>query len=155
MITNVIEEGNIEFLNITSPFHLESTPNEVLAEQISPLFSSDMNMNSDWDLVWKNVTKVVNIKSYKSSSKISKTILSNSCGYCKSGELLALVGTSGSGKTSLLQILAGRTRSKPLGEVYINGYKYSSDMRRKISFILQEDLVRCSLSYTVRDHLNF
>lgn len=57
------------------------------------------------------------------------------------------------GKTSLLQILAGR--SKPLGQVYINGYKYSSDMRRKISFILQEDLFLESSSYTVRDHLSF
>ena len=99
MITN-IEEGNIELLNITSPFHEPITPNEVLAEQRSPLFSSDMN--SDWDLVWKDVTKIVNIKSYKSSSKISKTILSNSCGYCKSGELLALVGTSGSGEFIIL-----------------------------------------------------
>jgi len=111
MITN-IEEGNIELLNITSPFHLESiSPNEVLAEQRSPLFNSDMN--SEWDLVWKDVTKIVNIKSYKSSSKISKTILSskisktilsNSCGYCKSGELLALVGTSGSGMIIIILI---------------------------------------------------
>ena len=103
MITN-IEEGNIELLNITSPFHLESiSPTEVLAEQRSPLFNTDMN--SEWDLVWKDVTKIVNIKSYKSSSKISKkTILSNSCGYCKSGELLALVGTSGSGMIIIILI---------------------------------------------------
>jgi hypothetical protein len=73
-------------MNVSSPFHQPITPNEVLAEQQSPFFK---DMNSEWDICWINITKVVNIKSHKSSN-IRKTILANSCGHCKSGEILAL-----------------------------------------------------------------
>ena len=144
MITN-IEDGinNVELM--ISPFH---DCNE-LNQDTTPMII-DVN-NKDWDILWRNVTKIVDIKVY--NKKINKTILSNSSGYVKAGEMLAIVGSSGSGKTTLLHVLAGRTSK--IGEVYINGYKYADDMRRRISFILQDDIFLNSSTYTVRDHLNF
>lgn len=68
--------------------------------------------------------------------------------------MLAIAGSSGSGKTTLLHVIAGRTKINK-GDVYINGYKYASDMRRRISLILQDDIFLNSSTYTVRDHLHF
>lgn len=139
----IAEESNKEGLELaTSPFHLECTIN--VEEEQSPMIR-DMNDQS-WDIMWKNCSQIVKVK------KVSKTILSNSCGYVKGGEMMMVMGTSGCGKTTLLNILAGRYSS---GIVFVNGYKYSSDMRRKMSFILQEDCFIKSKSYTLRDHLIF
>ena len=83
MITN-IEDGinNVELM-ISSPFH---DCNE-LNQDTTPMII-DVN-NKDWDLLWRNVTKIVDIKVY--NKKINKTILSNSSGYVKAGEMLAIV----------------------------------------------------------------
>jgi len=40
-----------------------------------------------------------------------KIILSNCEGYCQAGEMLAIMGPSGAGKTSLLSILSKRNNS--------------------------------------------
>jgi ABC-type multidrug transport system ATPase subunit len=153
MISNIVEEnGNIDLKTTSfqlesqpSPFHIESNQSIINVEEEQSPMIRDMN-DKEWDIMWKSVSKFVVVK------KVSKAILYNCCGWVKGGEMLALVGSSGSGKTTLMNILAGRYTS---GIVYVNGYKYSSDMRRKISFILQEDCFINSSSYTLRDHLSF
>ena len=42
-----------------------------------------------------------------------KTILTNNNGYAKPNEVLAIMGSSGSGKTSLLNVLAQRLALSP------------------------------------------
>ena len=66
-------------------------------------------------------------------------VLFNINGRCKPGEMLALMGPSGGGKTSLLSILGGRApkATRPSGEVLFNGSKLGKRVKRQIGFVLQ------------------
>ena len=62
-------------------------------------------------LRWKNLALAVEKKT-KQKGTIKTSILSNVSGEAKSGRLLAIVGPSGAGKTSLLNALAKRVPRK-------------------------------------------
>ena len=65
-------------------------------------------------LRWKNIALAVEKKTKQKDTKAKTTlsILSNVSGEAKSGRLLAIVGPSGAGKTSLLNALAKRVPRK-------------------------------------------
>lgn len=84
--------------------------------------TSDMS----FELVWQDLGFKVG----------SKTILENSYGWLRSGQMLALMGPSGAGKSTLLECLIGKRVSSRSGEVFIRGCSLSS---AKIAFIPQED----------------
>ena len=81
-----------------------------------------------------------------------KTILNGVSGYCKPGQLLAIMGSSGAGKTSLLNMLAGRFRQYD-GEVLLNGRPATNALKLHSAFVQQSDLYFKVL--TVREHLLF
>ena len=56
----------------------------------------------------------------------------------------------GSGKTTLINTLAGRTRINS-GSITLNGQKMSRKLKRKVSYVLQEDLFFANL--TLRETL--
>lgn len=85
-----------------------------------------------------------------SNSVPMKTILSNVTGYCRPGNMLAIMGSSGAGKTSLLNCLAGR-ESGFTGDVLLNGRKADRALRKYTAFVQQSDLFYRTL--TVREHL--
>jgi ABC-type glutathione transport system ATPase component len=62
-------------------------------------------------LKWKDIALAVEKKTKKKDAKTT-SILSNVSGEAKSGRLLAIVGPSGAGKTSLLNALAKRVPRK-------------------------------------------
>lgn len=77
-----------------------------------------------------------------------KQILQNIHGIVKPGQVLAIMGASGAGKTSFLDILA-RKRKKGVvdGEFFLNGRKVSdSKFKRVVGFVDQEDTLMPSLT---------
>lgn len=73
----------------------------------------------------------------------------------KSGQMLAILGTSGSGKTSLLDVLAGRNDGGGVeGEMFLNGVPWTRQMVRSCSaYVRQDDRLLAHL--TVKETLMF
>lgn len=65
----------------------------------------------------------------------------------KAGEILAIIGRSGQGKSSLLRLLAGKYSKGNQSEVYISGIDYrKKDVREKISIMAQDPALRKDLT---------
>ena len=96
---------------------------------------------------------------YSISSKTSTAeIIKGVTGYAKSGEILAIMGSSGSGKTSLLSIISGRIASQPnlkvSGTVSLNKSPVQEfKSTHYIKYVLQEDWL--FTTQTVRESLQF
>lgn len=68
------------------------------------------------------------------------------------GEILAIIGRSGQGKSTLLRLLQGINRSGDKSKVYIGGMDYrNEEIRKHIAFLEQEPALRKDL--TVRETL--
>ncbi|KAI9021804.1 P-loop containing nucleoside triphosphate hydrolase protein [Hyaloraphidium curvatum] len=83
----------------------------------------------------------------------AKEILAGVTGAFRPGRLTAVMGASGAGKTSLLQVLAGRARGGTVrGEVEVNGAPASARALRGMSaFVFQDDVIMPTM--TVREAL--
>ncbi|KAI4485697.1 hypothetical protein M0802_012593, partial [Mischocyttarus mexicanus] len=69
-----------------------------------------------------------------------KTILRNVSGDFRPGELTAIMGPSGAGKTTLMDILAGFITSSFDGNVTVNGIERNLvEFRRSSAYIMQDD----------------
>ncbi len=80
--------------------------------------------------------------------KEDQHILKNSCGYVKQGELVAIIGPSGGGKTTLLNVLARRYNMLSHKEFAMNGTitLNNKDLTRQLvmdfgAFLEQDDLL--------------
>ena len=112
-------------------------------------------------LYWKNVSLEVGTVESKGCCKKEtkwKYILKNVSGYIRSGEQLAIMGGSGAGKSTMLNIISGRFLSgklaKVTGEVMLNGQKMDWNKFRFITgFVLQKDIFMEVL--TVREVFEF
>lgn len=68
------------------------------------------------------------------------------------GEILAIIGRSGQGKSTLLKLLQGINRSGENSRVYIGGLDYrNTEIRKRIAFLEQDPQLRMDL--TVRETL--
>ncbi|CAH2108444.1 unnamed protein product [Euphydryas editha] len=80
-----------------------------------------------------------------------KTILNELSGQFNAGELSIIVGQSGAGKSSLLDILSGYTKPTS-GRIYVNGRTRNvKTFRRRSCYVLQDDKVHDML--TVQESL--
>jgi len=104
------------------------------------------------DLVWDDITLTVPAKVKKTKSNgenqpppaNQKVILDGISGSVRSGQMLAVMGSSGAGKTSLLNLLAGRATptkgAKATGSLTVNGEPRDYNTFRHISaYVLQDD----------------
>lgn len=82
--------------------------------------------HSEVRLVWRDLSYVVRENSCVSPfrSPLKKTLIKNLNGSIKSGQLTAIIGPSGAGKTTLIECLAGRRIKGVCGEISVkyNGY---------------------------------
>ncbi|XP_044749960.1 ATP-binding cassette sub-family G member 1-like [Coccinella septempunctata] len=75
--------------------------------------------------------------------KTSKLILKSISGNFRSGQVTAILGPSGSGKSSLLNILAGYKTDDTTGNIFINGERRDVDKFSRISrYIMQDDHIQ-------------
>lgn len=77
-----------------------------------------------------------------------KQILSGIQGTCKPGEITAIMGASGAGKTTFLDILARKNkRGQVNGDFYVNGEKVNDyDYKNVVGFVDQEDTMLPTLT---------
>lgn len=77
-----------------------------------------------------------------------KTILNGIRGICHPGEVTAIMGASGAGKTTFLDILARKNkRGQVSGDFYVNGEKVSdAAYKRVVGFVDQEDTMLPTLT---------
>lgn len=89
-------------------------------------------------LYWNNVSYYLN----------GKEILSNVQGASKPGQITAIMGASGAGKTTFLDILARKNKRGAIhGDFFVNGEKLDDhDFKNMIGFVDQEDTMLPTLT---------
>ena len=91
---------------------------------------------------------------WQKAEKVQKMLLKNVSGFAKAGNFVAIMGPSGAGKTTLMNLLAGRSALKGHleGKLLMNGQPLDRKALKGISgYVLQDDLLLPHL--TVREAL--
>ncbi len=84
---------------------------------------------------WQDVCYDIKIKGE------NRSILDSVDGWVKPGTLTALMGVTGAGKTSLLDVLADRvTMGVVTGEMLVDGHLRNDSFQRKTGYVQQQDL---------------
>ncbi|OAE23915.1 hypothetical protein AXG93_1217s1270 [Marchantia polymorpha subsp. ruderalis] len=92
-----------------------------------------------YDLVIRNLTYKVNVRVSAKEVK-QKTLLHNVTAKASNSEILAIIGRSGSSKTTLLDALAGHINSRSLeGSMLVNGIKVDAGLKSISGYVMQED----------------
>ena len=99
---------------------------------------------------WKNLSFSV---PHPKNSKLTKYILHDLSGHVSPGELVAVIGPSGSGKSSFLNCIAGRNIDGVTGDILFNNVQRPTNFARFTGYVIQDDMYFESL--TVRETLKF
>ena len=104
-----------------------------------------MSINEPIDIVFQNLSYTVpdKVQSKLQKKVIKKLILNNLSGYFTHGRLTGIMGPSGAGKTSLIEILSGQSKQgEVIGNIYLNGNPSDISNIKKISgFVFQDDII--------------
>lgn len=109
-----------------------------------------------YTLSWKDIVyKVEGKKNWKSlfykEKGTMKTVLHSISGYVQPGTLMAIMGPSGGGKSTLLDVLSNRITKNLTGDLLLNGAPIPAAYKRICSYVPQESALHGSL--TVRENL--
>ncbi|KAL8515164.1 hypothetical protein ACS0TY_014028 [Phlomoides rotata] len=103
-------------------------------------------------LKFEDVNHKVRMKGSMNAKYVEKCIVQGVSGSVYPGEVLALMGPSGGGKTTLLNLLSGRLKSRG-GIITYNDQLYTKSLRSRIGYVLQDDTVFPHL--TVKETLTY
>ena len=127
------------------PFQVSPRGKSKLQETFGSSRSKDEHITVEWTNINYSVITKDSKKDSKSGVKNNR-ILRNVSGRAESGQLLAIMGPTGCGKTSLLNVLAARVGSggmngsKLTGTILVNGApRKDEDFRRISAYVLQDD----------------
>jgi len=97
------------------------------------------------DLVFKNLSYFVKdpVESKNQKKEVKKTILDNLTGYFLHGRLTGIMGPSGAGKTSLMEVISKQSKSGEIhGDFFLNGHEVSIKNIKQVSgFVFQDDVI--------------
>lgn len=103
-------------------------------EETEKLSGKELNDSLKGELEFKNVNF-----SYHDSSELD--VLKNISFNCHMGETIGIIGSTGSGKTSIINLILGYYRAKS-GKIFFNGQNIDDlnihDLRSKIAYVPQE-----------------
>ncbi|KAI0188150.1 ABC-2 type transporter-domain-containing protein [Xylaria flabelliformis] len=126
----------------------DSVPADEHDRSVSSSVPENLSRKGSKVFHWHNLDYVIKTKSG------SREILKDVSGWVKPGSITALMGVTGAGKTSLLDVLARRiTVGKATGSVYINGKLRDASFQRRMGYVQQDDIHLASS--TVREALEF
>ncbi|XP_021771447.1 ABC transporter G family member 22-like [Chenopodium quinoa] len=165
LVKNVSKRfNNISFQNVAYAFHEVSSPTNISdgAAADNPGQANEQDMSPDsstWNVVpsipiclrFQDVKFKVTMNGAKNSEN-EKYILHGVSGSATPGELLAMIGPSGGGKTTLLNLLSGRVKYNS-GTITYNNLPYTKSLKRKIGFVMQDDVAFPHL--TVKETLTY
>ena len=121
--------------------------NEFLETQSADLFDNIKKSDLDGDIIFKNISYTFKETNIKALSNISFKV--------KRGEKIALMGDVGSGKTTILEILAGVYKPDN-GKIFINNNDIKnislSDLRNFIGYVPQTTFL---FSDTIENNIKF
>ena len=150
MIAN--RDGASIQINMEEQRNAETSPTGKIGQSaLSAHFANSRQGDGKIVLEWSNLSFSMLVKDTTKSKPCAavmkrKDILKNVSGRTESGELLAIMGPTGCGKTSLLNILAARVPdasakvSSLTGKVKVNGENRNESKFRSISaYVLQDD----------------
>ena len=92
------------------------------------------------DLAWRNIHYSVMVdRTDGGKGKAARRLLDGISGYAKAGQLTALMGSSGAGKTTLMDVIAGRKTAGTIeGEILVNGHpKVTATFNRMCGYVEQ------------------
>ena len=97
------------------------------------------------DLVFQNLFYSVEdkVESKIQKKEVKKIILNNLTGYFCHGRLTAIMGPSGAGKTSLMEIISGQSKSGIVtGNLFLNGNLSDINaIKKRAAFVFQDDVI--------------
>eukprot|EP00123_Amoebidium_parasiticum_P014061 comp22305_c0_seq1/m.33111 comp22305_c0_seq1/g.33111 ORF comp22305_c0_seq1/g.33111 comp22305_c0_seq1/m.33111 type:complete len:668 (-) comp22305_c0_seq1:89-2092(-) len=114
---------------------------------------SHVEKKRQMQVTFKDVHMEVSVGKGKKATK--KTILDKVNGVFQPARLTVILGPSGAGKTSLLNVLAGEIKQKTVGgEIRVNDQKVEGRGMKKLSgFVFQDDVIMYTM--TVKEAITF
>eukprot|EP01101_Sappina_pedata_P004816 TRINITY_DN2092_c0_g1_i2.p1 TRINITY_DN2092_c0_g1~~TRINITY_DN2092_c0_g1_i2.p1 ORF type:complete len:648 (-),score=245.09 TRINITY_DN2092_c0_g1_i2:107-2050(-) len=136
---------------------LSSTNNKESRLTVPGMTTSFRMLRNPLTLTWENVNYIIpqTIGCLPGRRKVvEKQILFNVSGCVKPGELLAIMGSTGAGKSTMLDVLCDRKkRSMVSGEILLNGQDRTDSFTRLAAYVTQDDCLLPNL--TVRETFRF
>lgn len=158
--SNIVEDDSVIFLSTSSPSAEEKSTTTSLSSSFyhSP---PPHHSKTSYKLTVKNLSYTLHLKSSAFYHLVQKTkpfsVLKSVSFVAKSSEILAVVGPSGTGKSTLLRIISGRVKENRFDPktISINDRLVScpAQLRKLCGFVAQEDNLLPLL--TVKETLMF
>ncbi|KAJ3632148.1 hypothetical protein Zmor_019139, partial [Zophobas morio] len=118
--------------------------------------AADSSKFSHFALTWNDLSYSVKVKRgpWWKKKEVTKTLLSDLNGSLNSGEMVAVMGTSGAGKTTFMNLMAGRTNiGKVDGSILLDGKRRGKSFRSQCAYVEQDDVFLANL--TVKETFYF